>query len=207
MNRVTRILSINGSYRDGGITDRAVQAATRTLAASGAEVKSVLLREYPIEFCLNCRACMQEPGETPGRCIHDDGMRELVARIEAADAYIIAAPTNLGSVTAVFKRFMERLAVYAYWPWGAPGPQYRKTELPQKRALLISSCAAPGLMGRWLYETNKQLKLTAKIIGATSVGTLFTGLIASQPDGEFPERMRFKAEVLAKKLIKAPSSG
>lgn len=201
MSRETRVLSINGSYRDDGITDKAIQAVSRSLAASGVDVETILLREYPIEFCLNCRACTQEPGEKPGHCVHDDGMRDLVSKIEAADAYIIAAPTNLGSVTAIFKRFMERLAVYAYWPWGAPGPKYRKAKLPQKKALLISSCAAPGLMGRWLYTTHKQLKLTAKIIGANPVGTLFTGLIAGEPDAKFPERVRLKAEVLARKLI------
>lgn len=25
---------------------------------------------------------------------------------------------NFGSVTAIMKRFIERLTVYAYWPWG-----------------------------------------------------------------------------------------
>jgi len=201
MSRATRVLSINGSYRDDGITDQAIQAAAQSLAESGADVETILLREYPIEFCLNCRACTQEPGVTPGHCVHNDGMRELVEKIEAADAYIIAAPTNLGSVTAIFKRFMERLVVYAYWPWGALGPHYRKAKLPKKKAMLISSCAAPGLMGRWLYGTQKQLKMTAQIIGANPIGTLFTGLIAGEADVQYPERMRRRAEVLAKKLI------
>jgi multimeric flavodoxin WrbA len=201
MSQATRVLSINGSYRDDGITDQAIQAAARSLTESGADVETILLREYPIEFCLNCRACTQEPGVTPGHCVHNDGMRELVEKIEAADAYIIAAPTNLGSVTAIFKRFMERLVVYAYWPWGAPGPHYRKAKLPKKKAMLISSCAAPGLMGRWLYGTQKQLKMTAQIIGANPIGTLFTGLIAGEADVQYPERMRRRAEVLAKKLI------
>ncbi len=40
-------------------------------------------------------------------------MRDLIARIEATDALILASPTNFSLVTAVFKRFMERLVVYA----------------------------------------------------------------------------------------------
>ena len=67
--------------------------------------------------------------------------------------------------------------------------------------MLISSSAAPGMMGRWFFRTAKQLKMTAKVIGADPVGTLFTGLIAIEPDAEYPQRMRNKAEVLAKKLI------
>lgn len=201
MNHTTRVLSINGSYRDDGITDQAIEAAARALNESGAEVESIALRDYPIEFCLNCRACTQEPGDAPGHCVHKDGMRELVGKIEQADAYILAAPTNFDSVTAVFKRFMERLIVYAYWPWGTPAPKFRKAKSRQKKALLISSSAAPGLMGRWLYQSAKQLKITAKVIGANPVGTLFTGLIAGEPDAQYPERMRHKAEVMARKLI------
>ena len=102
MPNATRVLAINGSYRDGGITDQAIALAARALGESGAEVESVALRDYPIEFCLNCRACCQTPGNAPGQCVHNDGMQELVEKIEQADAYILAAPTNFGSVTAIF---------------------------------------------------------------------------------------------------------
>lgn len=202
----TKILSINGSYRDDGITDQAVEAAVTALRASGAEVETIALREYPIEFCLNCRACTQEPGHTPGECVHDDGMRELVRKIEEADGYILAAPTNFGSVTAVFKRFMERLIVYAYWPWGAHAPKFRKVGLPQKKAILISSSAAPGILGRFLYNTPKQLRMAAQTIGAKSVGTLFTGLISKEADAGLPERTRRKAEALVKEWVSDTSA-
>ena len=200
MTQAKRVLSINGSYRDDGITDQAIEAATDALRQSGVEVETVTLRDYPIEFCLNCRACTQEPGDAPGRCVHHDGMRDVIEKIELADAYILAAPTNFDYVTALFKRFMERLVVYAYWPWGAPAPKFRKMKSPKKKALLISSSAAPGFMGRWLFGSTKQLKMTAKVIGADPVGTLFTGLIAGEPDTRLPRRMRRKALALADKL-------
>jgi NAD(P)H-dependent FMN reductase len=145
--------SVNGSYRDGGMTDQAVKALAQDIEASGIEVEIILLREYPIEFCLNCRACTQKPGSAPGECVHHDGMQELIDKIERADCYILAAPTYFGSVTANFKRFMERLVVYAYWPWDMNGPQYRKAQTPKKKALLVSSCAAPEILGRWLFGT------------------------------------------------------
>ena len=107
-----RILVINGSYREGGVTDRLIALVLEQMPAAGVETEVIELRDYPLEFCLNCRECMQQPGITPGKCVLDDGMTALVARIEAADAYILAAPTNFGSISAVFKRFMERLAVY-----------------------------------------------------------------------------------------------
>lgn len=198
---MTRILAINGSYRDDGITDQAVETLAQTLRTAGAEVEIIFLREYPIEFCLNCRECTQQPGEAPGECVQHDAMQELVNKIEQADGYILAAPTNFGSVTALYKRFMERLVVYAYWTWDMNAPQLRKANVPKKKALLVSSCAAPGILGRWVYGTHKQLKMSAKTIGARSVGTLFTGLIATEAHARLPERVQKKAEALAGKLL------
>ena len=198
---MSKILVINGSYRDDGITDQAVEVMTQALQAAGAEVEIILLREYPIEFCLNCRECTQQPGPAPGVCVQHDGMQALIDKIESSDAYILASPTNFGSVTAIFKRFMERLVVYAYWSWGMNYPQFRKVNQPKKKAILISSSAAPGIFGRWFYGSHKQLKMTAQTIGADSVGTLFTGSIAKSSHPGLPKRIQAKARGLAEKLI------
>lgn len=201
MTIMKKVLAINGSYRDGGITDQAVEALAQAIEATGAEVEIILLREYPIEFCLNCRACTQLSGAAPGECVLADGMQDLIDKIERADSYILAAPTNIGSVTAIFKRFMERLVVYAYWPWDMNGPQFRKAQTPKKKALLVTSCAAPGILGRWFFETDKQLKTTAKTIGAEVVGSLFTGMIAKEKKPKLPESVRAKIKVLAGRLV------
>lgn len=198
---MTKILAINSSYRDDGVTDQIVEIMADTLRESGAEVEIILLRNYPIEFCLNCRECTQKPGEAPCECVQHDGMKELIDKIEKSDGFIIASPTNFGSVTAVFKRFMERLVVYGYWPWGMNAPKDRKENVPKKKALLVSSCAAPGIMGRWLYGTRKQLKITAQTIGANTVGTFFAGLVSNEPNYRLSEKERTKAKVLAGKLL------
>ena len=201
MDKPPKILVINGSYRDDGITDQTTDIAIQFLTEAGASVETVLLREYPIQFCLNCRDCTQAPGDNPGQCVQQDGMQKLVDKIEQSDAYILAAPTNFGSITAVFKRFMERLIVYAYWPWDKNYPQFRKAGSPRKKALLISSSAAPGIFGRWLYGSSKQLKIVAETIGAKPVGTLFTGMINREPDQRLPERTQNRVRALVLKLI------
>lgn len=198
---MTTILVINGSYRDDGITDQAIKLLTIALQSLGAEVEIALLRECHIEFCLNCRECCQQSGESPGQCVHNDGMAKIIHQIEKADAFVLASPTNLGSVTALYKRFMERLIVYAYWPWGANAPKFRKAVKMQKKAVLISSCAAPGLLGRFFFTTHKQLKQSAKIMGANTVGTLFTGLIAKEHPPVLPESAQRRIIKLAKKLV------
>lgn len=197
---MTHLLAVNGSYREGGATDQAVEVAVETALAAGASVDVIHLRDYPIEFCLNCRHCTQIPGDSPAECVHEDGMRELVARIEAADGFILASPTNFSSVTAVYKRFMERLIVYAYWPWGQHGPTFRKRKAT-KPALLITSSAAPGLIGRLFYTTTKQLKMTAKIIGAKPVGTLFIGLMSQAEQPRLPEQVQARIRKAVGKLV------
>jgi len=198
---MSKILAINGSYRDDGITDQAVNSLVQVIRDKGAEVEVVLLREYHIEFCLNCRECTQQPGDVPGICVQHDGMQALVDKIEQADGYILAAPTNFGSVTALFKRFMERLIVYGYWPWGMHAPKFRKANLPKKKAILVSSCAAPGFIGRWIYGSHKQLNIAAQTVGANAVGMLFTGLISDEPHAKLPEKVQVKIKRLAAKIL------
>lgn len=203
MMNITRVLVINGSYRDDGFTDRAIEAAVEALNEVGAETEIVNLRDYPIEFCLNCRECTQQQGSSPGKCVIDDGMHDLIDKIEESQAYILASPTNFGSVTALFKRFMERLVAYAYWPWGKPWPKSRRPGAARKRAMLITSSAAPSWVGCWLYGTGKQLETAAKTIGAKSVGMLFTGNAATEHQQGLPSSTRTRAKALAQKLIAA----
>ena len=196
-----RVLLINGSYRDDGVSDQALDAVAAELRAAGAEIDTVNLREYPIEFCLNCRECCQAPGEEPGKCVINDGMAALIERIEAADAYVLASPVNFGSVTAVFKRFMERLLPYAWWPWDEPYPKMRR--VARKKALLISSSAAPGWFGRLLFSAPRQLRMTARTIGAIPVGTLFTGFVSNQKDKRLPDAATRRARRMARTLLAA----
>jgi multimeric flavodoxin WrbA len=201
MNAKRRILAINGSYRSGGITDQAIASLTEDLRAFNVEVEEVRLRDHPIEFCVNCRECMQQPGDAPGRCIHDDGMAGLVAKIETADGYVLAAPTNQSTVTALYKRFSERLAVYAYWPWDNPAPTFRKAGAQKKPTVIMWSCAAPQIMARFGFSTGKSLKDTARTIGGEVVGSVVTGLVPRDPKPALPERTRRKARALAPKLV------
>ena len=130
--RMTALLAISGSYRDDGTIDQAVAIAVAAARRAGAEVEVVHLRNYPIGFCRNCRECTQVTGDVPGQCVLHDGMATLIRKIETADGFILASPTNFYTVTAIFKRFMERLVVYAYWPWGAHGPRFRNRPLTRR---------------------------------------------------------------------------
>lgn len=198
------ILIINGSYRDDGITDQTIAIISDHLRKKGAEIDTIFLRDEDFKFCLNCRECMQKPGNNPEPCVQIDAMKEIVEKLELADALVLASPTNLGSVTALFKRFMERLSVYAFWPWGAASPKYRKDVLPKKekkKALLVSSSAAPGILSRCFFSTIRQLKYTARIIGANPVGIINNGLIAMSSNKKLIEKDIKKIKKQADKIL------
>ena len=200
-----QVIIINGSYRNEGVTDLMLGIVEERLIEAGISVETVLLRDVPVEFCRNCRHCTQAEGSAPGECVIDDDMHLLIEKLEAADGYVFASPTNYGTVTALFKRFLERMVVYGYWPWGTPFPAYRKKET--KAALCVSSCAAPSIMGRIDFNTLKTLKMAARNVGAKVADTLLVGLVASEQTPKVSPRDRKRIEQTAQKLIDALKRG
>ena len=127
-----RVVAIVGSYRRGGATDSAVEAILEGARAMGAETRTFRLNEQHLEFCKNCRACTQLPGAERGRCAQEDDLESMLNAIEAADALVLASPVNYYNVTALFRRFLERLLGYTYWPWGQNGPKLAQQTAPAK---------------------------------------------------------------------------
>ncbi|MEJ2129815.1 MAG: hypothetical protein P8X81_13360 [Woeseiaceae bacterium] len=79
-------------------------------------------------------------------------------------------------------------------------PVLRKAKAAKKPTVIISSCAAPGLLGRITYSTNQTLRIAAKTLGGKVVGRMFTGLVSQEPDQALPPRARRKIKHLAPRL-------
>ena len=199
MTAPVRIAAIIGSYRKGGMVDQAVDELLASAREEGARVSKVYLVDTQIEFCTNCRLCAQQEGAARGICPVADQMAAVLDLVEDSDAVILASPTNFGTVTAVMKRFIERLVCYAYWPWGMAAPKARSKELP-RRAVLIASSAAPAFLARFLTPIVKLLKQAAGLLGARSVGVLFIGLAAREERQGLDAGARKKARLLGKRL-------
>jgi len=194
-----KILAINGSYRRSGATAQAVAEVLEGAREAGALTETVDLAQERIEFCTNCRACTQQPGEKRGACPIEDEMGALLDRVEAADALVLAAPVNCFNLTAVTRRFMERLTVYAYWPWGAGGPKYRRAK-PSKKAVLITSSAMPAPLGRLFTGAMRALKLMARTVGAEPAGSMFIGMSSVRERPELTAAEKNKARALGRRL-------
>ncbi|MGA1870361.1 MAG: flavodoxin family protein [bacterium] len=174
MNR--KVIGIIGSYRRGGITDQVVSCILDSAKQNGMETKKIYLTDYSIKFCLNCRVCTQtDPHKIRGDCIHNDDMDQILKEIDNADGLILASPINFSTVTAIMKRFIERLIVYVYWPWGKIAPQKRIKKL-SKKAIIVTSSSCPALIGRIIMPNCLNiLKNGAKIAGAKVVKSLYFG--------------------------------
>jgi len=194
-----KITAILGTYRKGGVIDAAVDEILAAAREAGAETAKIYLIDRHIEFCTNCRTCTQQEGDRRGPCPIDDDMNGLLDEIERSDAIVLASPMNFWTVTAVMKRFIERLVCYAYWPWGNMGPKVRN--IPKtKRAVVVISSACPSLLARLMTRMVGLMKGCAKLLGAKKADLLFIGLAAGEPKADIGSRARKRARRLGKKL-------
>lgn len=195
-----QVVALVGSYRKGGIIDSLVDEILSVVAEGGFAVRKIYLNEVQIEFCRNCRHCTQCPGTTRGVCDLKDEMADLLEVLDRADGLILASPVNFFTVTALTKRFVERLVCGAYWPWEKMAPALRVAH-PQRPALLVSSCAMPALLARLVTNVLRVLKSSAAALGARPVGSLIVGLVARSEHQPLSGRARHKAKRLGRKLI------
>ena len=98
------LLGISGSLTKGGSTRTLVEYALRAATARYPEITTAVLdlREVTLSFC-------------DGRPLHEytDDTPQVVARIQAADAYVIGTPIYRGSYTGSLKNLLDHLPVEA----------------------------------------------------------------------------------------------
>jgi len=198
-----KLVAIVGTYRKGGITDQIVAEIVRAAIDRGVDVNIIHLLDKHIEFCVNCRNCTQEKDvDRRGRCVHDDDMDSILQEIDAADAIVLASPVNWFRVTALMKRFIERLVVYGYWPWDFHGGPKNRVQEITKRAVIVTSAACPGFIARLMIPAPLRLmKAVSKTIGAKVVDKIYFGLAAQQPQQKLTEKQRQRAYRAGAKLI------
>lgn len=196
-----KIVAIAGSYRKGRIIDAAVSAVLAGAAEKGAQTKKIYLVDKHVEFCTNCRTCAQQEIQgVRAPCIHNDDMENILHQIDEADGIVLASPVNLGTVTAITKRFMERLIVYSYWPWGRPFPKSRITK-PNKKAIIIASSACPAFLGRIFFrKTLELLKSAAKCMGAKVAEPLYFGKVCLNANSQLHDNALLKAKKAGQNL-------
>ena len=193
------ITAIVGSYRKGGTVDTVIDAVLSAAREAGAETTKIYLIDRHIEFCTNCRECTQEQGALRGACPLADDMSCILNGIERSDALVLGSSINFYTVTAVMKKFAERLLCYDYWPWGMLRPKIRNKKR-NKLAVIVVSSAAPSIMTRLLTGAVRLMKDAAAMLGFRTIGVLTIGIAATAPKMQTSPRILTKARRLGTAL-------
>ena len=194
-----KVTAVVGTYRRDGVVDTLVDAVLEDARAAGAETRKIHLLDARVEFCRNCRACTQTPGPERGVCPLPDEMGAILDEIAASDAVVLASPMNFWTVTALMKRFIERLVCFAWWPWGMGAPKTRPPDRA-RRGLIVASSAAPAPLARWMTRMVPLMRSVLRMLGVRRPEVLFVGLCALRERQRLPEKTLRRARALGAKL-------
>lgn len=113
------VIAINGSPRKKWNTATLLDNALEGAAAQGAATELIHLYDLDFKGCTSCFACKLKGGTSYGRCAMNDDLTPLLARLAAADAFILGSPVYFGTVTGEMRSFMERL-LFPYLTYSRP---------------------------------------------------------------------------------------
>lgn len=105
---IKKIIIADGSPRSSKVSNTQFLAENFMKGAeeAGAEVAYVKLKDHNIKHCIGCFTCWSA---TPGKCVHNDDMTELLPLTEGADLVVYASPLYVFGVTGIMKNYMDRL--------------------------------------------------------------------------------------------------
>ena len=98
-----KIVIINGSPRQNGLTAGILHHLERCLTEQGADIEFYDLSKLKISQCRGCCACY-----TTGRCSMNDDAEMLTHAIEKADGLILGTPTYASNVSGYMKLLIDR---------------------------------------------------------------------------------------------------
>lgn len=99
-----KVLMINGSPHPEGCTFTALSEVAGVLSEAGIKSEIYWIGNKPVPGCIACMRCRKT-----GKCIYDDGVNELNARMGEFDGMIFGSPVYYAGPTGQICSFLDRL--------------------------------------------------------------------------------------------------
>ena len=99
-----KVLLINGSPHQYGCTYTALNEAAKTLEKRGIETEIYWIGTKAVAGCIACGKCFET-----GRCIFEDGVNELLERLDTLDGLILGSPVYYSGPSGQIQAFLDRL--------------------------------------------------------------------------------------------------
>ena len=99
-----KVLLLNGSPRANGNTAAALAEMKQIFDQEGIGAEIVQVGHLSVRGCIACGGCYKA-----GKCVFDDVVNELSAKLEAADGLVVASPVYYASANATLTAVLDRL--------------------------------------------------------------------------------------------------
>jgi len=141
-----RVIAINGSMRkERSSTNHILKPFLEGMELAGAQTEQIMLGHLNIKPCLGCFLCWVK---SPGKCVQDDDMAEVLEKYVQADLIIMGTPLYHYTMSGLLKNFIDRTL-----PMDEPWLVERRhlnhltghpERYPKERSLfLVSPCGLP----------------------------------------------------------------
>jgi len=99
-----KVLMLNGSPRPDGNIALAFHEMEQVFDECGVGYENILLGRQVVRGCVACESCRKT-----GKCVFNDIVNELAAKLEAADGLVIGSPVYYGSANGTLMSALQRL--------------------------------------------------------------------------------------------------
>ena len=103
-----KVIAIQASPNQDGLTSRLAQAVLKGAGNNGAETELIHLNELNLKSCTACNNGWGKCKED-GTCILEDGFQKLNDKIAKCDALVFATPVYWHDLSESAKTFLDRL--------------------------------------------------------------------------------------------------
>ncbi len=122
------VLAFQGSPRPKGNTAQLLQRALDGASELGAKTEMIHIGSLKMTGCRGCYSCKRK-GKSFGKCVLNDDMTPLYAKIEKADAILFGSPVYMCAMTPELKMVVDRLFPYLTMDLGSLLKKDKKTAL------------------------------------------------------------------------------